>query len=205
MIKAAPLPQTYFTNVAGISIKPEHRRRLESLDLIEVTPKPRIVLELTTKGWERAVEELGAEAPKRAGASGGTLYVALDFLRRLIDHSGTPADDLFRLQIKADEIALAVPATGFAPTPPAVDAVTRVRQAYQELAGRPGDYVMLADLRTVLADLPRAEVDAALLQLNRERNIHLVPESNQKVLKPQERAAAVSIGNQDKHLLAISS
>ncbi|MEU6023136.1 hypothetical protein [Micromonospora sp. NPDC047134] len=201
MIKAAPLPQTYLKNVAGISVTPAHRRRLESLDLIEVTPKPRIILELTDKGWERAAQELGAEPPARAGTTGGTLYVVLDFLRRLIDHSGTRADDLFRMQIKADEVALT-------PQPVAAgsaDPVTRIRQAYHGLAGGPGDYVMLADLRAALGDLPRAEFDAALIQLNQERNVHLVPESNQKVLRPQERAAAVHIGNQDKHLIAISS
>ncbi|MEW2472192.1 hypothetical protein AB0875_00210 [Micromonospora gifhornensis] len=202
MIKATPLPQAYLTNVAGIGIKPDHRRRLESLDLIEVTPKPRIILELTDKGWERAAQELGAEPPTRAGTTGGTLYVVLDFLRRLIDHSNVRADDLFRLQIKADEVAPApVAATAADPA----DAATLVRQAYHRLAGQPGDYVMLADLRAALGDLSQAEVDAALIQLNQERNVHLVPESNQKVLRPQERAAAVNIGNQDKHLIAISS
>ncbi|WP_433532175.1 hypothetical protein ACQPYA_09090 [Micromonospora sp. CA-263727] len=206
MIKATPLPQTYLINVAGISsLKPEHRRRLLSLGLIEVTEKP-ITLALTDKGWERAVGELGAEPPKRAGAAGGTLYVALDFLRRLIDHSGIRADDLFRLQINAAEVApaLAVPADD-APAAPRPDPVTLVRQAYRGLAAAPGDYVMLADLRTALDGLPRTEVDDALIRLNRDRDVHLVPESNQKVLRPEERAAAVSIGNQDKHLIAISS
>ncbi|MBB5110993.1 hypothetical protein FHU28_000832 [Micromonospora echinospora] len=202
MVKAAPLPQTYFKNVAGISLKPEHRSRLKSLGLIEVTEKPRIVLTLTDKGWNRATEELGAEPPKRAGTAGGTLYVALDFLRRLIDHSGIRADDLFRMQINRDEV-VAPPVAS--PASAAVDAVALIRQAYHELAAKPGDYVMLADLREALADLPRHEFDAALVTLNRERGVNLVPESNQKVLKPQERAAAVTIGNQDKHLVAISS
>ncbi|WP_239313088.1 hypothetical protein [Plantactinospora mayteni] len=214
MIKATPLPQTYFTNIVGISIKPDHRRKLLSLELIEVTAKP-ITLALTDEGWRRAGEELGAEAPKRAGAAGGTLYVALDFLRRLIDHSGTQADDLFRLQINGGDVvsALAAGPSALPDAAPSQDAVATtdadpailVRRAYQELAGKPGDYVMLSDLRSVLDDLPRAEVDAALIRLNRDRNVHLVPESNQKVLRPEERAAAVSIGNQDKHLIAISS
>ncbi|MCI4062074.1 hypothetical protein MRQ36_05640 [Micromonospora sp. R77] len=206
MIKATPLPQTYFTNVVGISMKPDHRRRLQSLGLIEVAEKP-ITLELTDEGWKRAAEELGAEPPKRAGAAGGTLYVALDFLRRLIDHSGTRADDLFRLRITGGDVVSAVtaaPASDPAPDRQA-DPVARVRQTYRELAAAPGDYVMLSDLRSALDDLSRAEVDAALVELNRERNVHLVPESNQKVLRPEERAAAVSIGNQDKHLIAISS
>ncbi|WBB57224.1 hypothetical protein [Verrucosispora sp. WMMD573] len=204
MIKATPLPQTYFTNVAKISLKPDHRRRLRSLDLIDVVEKPRITLELTDKGWRRAAEELGSEPPKGAGTAGGVLYVALDFLRRLIDHSGSAVDDLFRLQIKGEAVvsALTVPSPVTAPT---VDAVALVRQAYHGLAGRPGAYVMLSDLRAALDSLGRAEVDAALVKLNRDRNVHLVPESNQKVLRPEERAAAVNIGNQDKHLIAISS
>ncbi|MEV0006039.1 hypothetical protein AB0H28_27655 [Micromonospora sp. NPDC050980] len=201
MMKAAPLPQTYFTNVVGISLKPEHRRRLQSHGLIEVTEKP-ITLALTDKGWARATEELGAEPPKRAGAAGGTLYVALDFLRRLIDHSGVRADDLFRLQINRDEV---VPAAVPPPEVPAGDAVTLIQRAYRGLAAKPGDYVMLSDLRDALADLDRSDFDAALVTLNQERGVHLVPESNQKVLKPRERAAAVTIGNQDKHLIAISS
>ncbi|MFI7022266.1 hypothetical protein [Micromonospora sp. NPDC049900] len=206
MIKATPLPQTYFTNVAGIGLKADHRRRLLSLDLIEVSEKP-ITLSLTDKGWSRAAEELGAEAPKGAGTAGGALYVALDFLRRLIDHSGSRADDLFRLQIKEDDVvsAVAVPPVDAARAGSPVDAVALIRQAYHGLAARPGDYVMLSDLRAAVADLPRPEVDAALVHLNRDRNVHLVPESNQKVLRSEERAAAVSIGNQDKHLIAISS
>ncbi|MFG1757976.1 hypothetical protein [Micromonospora echinofusca] len=206
MIKATPLPQTYFTNVAGIGLKADHRRRLLSLKLIEVTEKP-ITLALTDAGWRRAAQELGAEPPKGAGSPGGTLYVALDFLRRLVDHSGLRVDDLFRLQINGEAVASSVstpPTSGPAPSRTA-DPVALVRQAYQGLAAAPGDYVMLSDLRSALDDLSRAEVDAALVELNRERNVHLVPESNQKVLRPEERAAAVSIGNQDKHLIAISS
>ncbi|MBU8858266.1 MULTISPECIES: hypothetical protein [unclassified Micromonospora] len=202
MVKAAPLPQTYFKNVAGISLKPEHRSRLKSLGLIEVTEKPRIVLALTDEGWDRATEELGAEPPKRAGAAGGTLYVALDFLRRLIDHSGTRADDLFRMQINRDDVVAPAVASSASP---AGDAVALIRQAYHELAARPGDYVMLADLRDALSELSRPEFDAALVTLNQERGVYLVPESNQKALRLRERAAAATIGNQDKHLLAISS
>ncbi|MFK3980822.1 hypothetical protein ACI2K4_10655 [Micromonospora sp. NPDC050397] len=207
MIKATPLPQTYFTNIAGIGLKADHRRRLLSLDLIEVTEKP-ITLTLTDEGWRRAAEELGAETPKGAGSLGGTLYVALDFLRRLSDHSGTRTDDLFRLQVDRGDVISAPAVASATVLSTAVgqnaDAATLVRRAYQGLAAKPGDYVMLSDLRSALDDLSRAVVDAALIRLNRERDVHLVPESNQKVLRPEERAAAVSIGNQDKHLIAIS-
>jgi len=208
MIKASPLPQTYFTNIAGIGLKADHRRRLQSLKLIEVTEKP-ITLSLTDEGWRQAAAELGAEAPKGAGSPGGTLYVVLDFLRRLIDHSGTGADDLFRLQISGGDVISAITAApstvASTAASPDADVATLLRRAYKELAAEPGDYVMLSDLRATLDGLSRTDVDAALIQLNRDRNVHLVPESNQKILRPEERAGAVSIGNQDKHLIAISS
>ncbi|MFG2070980.1 hypothetical protein ACGFKZ_29385 [Micromonospora tulbaghiae] len=88
--------------------------------------------------------------------------------------------------------------------PAAAEPAEQVREAYRQLAKKPGDYVMLSDLRSALPDMPPADFDAAVVELNRrERGAHLVPESNQKVLRPEERAAAVNIGNQQKHLLAI--
>jgi len=39
--------------------------------------------------------------------------------------------------------------------------------------------------------------------LSYARDVKIVPESNQKTLKQADRDAAVSIGNQDRHLIAI--
>jgi hypothetical protein len=39
--------------------------------------------------------------------------------------------------------------------------------------------------------------------LEREPDVNIVPESNQKALTDAERTAAVRIGGQDKHFLAI--
>ena len=71
---------------------------------------------------------------------------------------------------------------------------------------KPGAYVMLADLRAALSGTHGVDdVNAALRRLDKAPDVHLVPESNQKVLTPVQRAAAVRIGNQDMHLLAIRS
>lgn len=210
MAKAAPLQQSYLINVAGLTgLKAPHRRNLEARGLIEVTEKP-ITLELTDKGWKAAKAELSNEPPKGAGTAGATLYTVLDFVRRLIDHSGVQADDLFRMQFKPNDIAAAI-------TPPGavaasdngngasqLDVATRIRQAYQELTDQPGDFVMLAALRAKLADLPSTDLDTALIQLNQDPDVQIVPESNQKVLRAAERDAAVSIGNQLRHLISIS-
>jgi hypothetical protein len=189
MIKATAVPFARFT-----SLKAGQRERLVARGYLVVSGKP-MVLDLTQRGHDRAVEELGAEPPRGSGTVGATLYAGLDFFRRLLEHSGTDPKDLFRLRIDV-RTATAV-LTG--PT----DLADRIRKAYQVLAPKPGDYIMLAELRGELRDVPVAEVDAALIQLNRDPNVSLVPESNQKVLTEQERRSAVNIGNQDKHLLAI--
>lgn len=95
-----------------------------------------------------------------------------------------------------------VMATG--PTPETeTDIEVRVRVAYSELAGEPGTWVSLTRLRPLLGDVSRAEVDDMLRRMNRMPDVNIVPESNQKTLTQQDREAAVTIGDQDKHLLSI--
>lgn len=85
------------------------------------------------------------------------------------------------------------------------DLVARIRAAYADLAREPGAWVSLTKLRPLLGDAPRADVDEALRQMNRMPDVNIVPESNQKALTPQDRDAAVNIGDQDKHLLWIGA
>ncbi|QSB07133.1 hypothetical protein [Natronoglycomyces albus] len=78
----------------------------------------------------------------------------------------------------------------------------RLRDAYAALAREPGAWVPLAQVREHLA-ADRDEVDAALRTLFRARAIDLIPEVNQKTLTPEDRAAAINLGAEDKHLIAI--
>jgi hypothetical protein len=89
--------------------------------------------------------------------------------------------------------------------PPSTSVEAQIRKAYQELAPGPGAWVKLADIRHVLGGLDRVEVDRTLVVMNRTPEVRIVPESNQKVLSDLDRAAAIQIGNQDKHLIAIGS
>jgi hypothetical protein len=77
-----------------------------------------------------------------------------------------------------------------------------IRAAYDELASRPGAWVSIADLRDRL-DASRQEMDIALRQLEQERDVNIVPESNQKALTDRMREGAVVIGDQKKHMIAI--
>jgi hypothetical protein len=64
-------------------------------------------------------------------------------------------------------------------------------------------WVSLTTVRPNLAAWTREEQDAALRQIERLADVNLVPESNQKILTAEDRAAAVEIGDQDKHLIWI--
>jgi hypothetical protein len=188
MIKASPLPNTYLTNTARISLKKDYRDDLRERGLIKVTEKP-LVLELTEKGWGQAIQELDAGVPERAGSAGGALYVILEFLRGLVDHLGVAPAELFTLRFGKASSA-ASPA----------DFEERIRKAYSEVAS-PGEYVPLVKLRAAL----RSDIDDTLVRMNREDDVHLIQNSQQGDLTGDDRAAAVTIGNQDRHLIAIKS
>ncbi|WP_127502360.1 hypothetical protein [Actinoplanes solisilvae] len=189
MINAEPLPNTAVSN----SLKKPKRDELVNWGYLEAGGRP-MILELTQKGHDRAVTELDGDQPPGSGTVGLALYAALGFVRNLIERTGTKPEDLFRFRLAGAPVAAALDS----------GLEERVRKAYSSLTARPGDYLMLEDLRAALPDVNRAELDDALIELNRARDVNLVPESNQKVLTGGQRAAAVSIGNQAKHLIAIS-
>jgi len=81
-----------------------------------------------------------------------------------------------------------------------------VRTAYAETIayiGKPaGTWVGFAELRE-MAGLRPADFNAAIRALEQQPDVNIVPESNQKMLRPQDREAAVVIGDQPKHVIAI--
>jgi hypothetical protein len=200
MAEAREVPNAHLEKVRGLALKKkEHRDPLERAGLIEVRQERKggpLSIELTDKGWSRAKAEFGQPVPARAGSAGAALYAVLDKIGQFIERSNVTAADVFassdEIEIQVDEPDLAAP-----------DLEARIRKAYGEVAARAGDWVMLDKLRRALGPAPRDEVDAALIRLYGVPDVRLVPESNQKVLTADERAAAVSIGNQDKHLIAI--
>jgi hypothetical protein len=79
----------------------------------------------------------------------------------------------------------------------------RIRSTYADLAAEPGAWVSLSRLRPLFSDVSKAELDKALKDLLNAPDVNLEPEPNQKTLKPEDRRAAVRIGGEDRHLLAI--
>jgi hypothetical protein len=194
MTEAREVPNAHLTNVRGLSLKREHRDRLRDNGLIKVRQERKggpAFLELTDRGWARGIAEFGQPVPPRAGSAGAALYAILETLGRFIKRSDIAPADFFIGPEEPEGIEVAP------------DLESLIRKAYGEVAPESGAWVTLDKLRQAIGPAPRNEVDAALIRLNQAPDVRLIPESNQKVLTDAVRAAAVSIGNQDKHAIAI--
>ncbi|MBS1694981.1 MAG: hypothetical protein JST91_22450 [Actinobacteria bacterium] len=168
----------------GPELKLEHRKRLNEKGLVESTRDgTAYVHELTDDGWRMCRAIIGADTPPRSQGQGKALYTLMRALDRYFVRADLPVSEVF--------------------LPDAADLEKRVRETYTRLANRPGGWVPLLRLRTELGGPDKQELDAVLRRMYRAPGVHLIPEENQKVLTVEDRAAAIEIGDQDKHLIAI--
>jgi hypothetical protein len=84
-----------------------------------------------------------------------------------------------------------------------VDLDGRIRAVYTKLASAPGDYVNLTELRPLIDDVSKSELDKALMRLHDAPDVRLEPEPFGHRIGAKERSAAVHIGGEDRHKLAI--
>jgi hypothetical protein len=87
-------------------------------------------------------------------------------------------------------------------TPP-VDLNGRIRTAYRTLVSAPGEWVDLTALRPLFADVSKTDLDGALKRLLRDDDVRLEPEPFGHRVGDEERRAAVHVGGEDRHKLAI--
>jgi hypothetical protein len=180
----------------GPKLDKSSRDELIEKGLLEVTAtRPAMVLELTDRGWATCAAIIGADVPERPTGQGKALYTVLRALRRYFDREGLkPAEVFFEL----DDNALAGE-----PDVLGDQVEEKVHAAYVRLAAHAGGWVDLVRLRNELPDVPRHDLDSALTRMYRVPGVSLVPEENQKTLTAEDHAAAISIGDQAKHLIAI--
>ncbi|WP_405147438.1 hypothetical protein OG589_07710 [Sphaerisporangium sp. NBC_01403] len=207
----------------GYTLTGEDRRKLNQLKLVESWKQGRTYVHvLTEDGWTRVIEELGRGIERPKSLPGAALHAALSAMlggvQRYMDRTGNKLGEIFTApgySTQAESLAPAGPKPssqtserpGASPALPAVDPdlEKRIRAIYAELAGEPGKYVGLAELRALLPDVSRRAVDNALRSMNRLPDVNIVPESNQKKLSMEDREAAVTLGDQEKHLLWIGA
>ncbi|MCW2651191.1 MAG: hypothetical protein JWR32_2167 [Mycobacterium sp.] len=202
MAESRPVSNTEL-GALGPKLEKRSREKLNRLKLIETAQVGRgLVHELTDKGLRECGDLFGAEAPPRSSGQGKALYVVLAGLGRYLRRTDQRVADVFWPRDTAAKITESqIPAVGHGPGH--VEGL--VRDAYSRLARRPGGWVGLVRLRAELPHLARSDVDAALIRMYQEPGISLIPEENQKVLTTADREAAVEIGDQDKHLIAIQA
>lgn len=73
--------------------------------------------------------------------------------------------------------------------------------------GRKSEWVTLRQVRDTIefytdVNWTREQIDQTLTELMDSQQIHLIPESNQKMLTPADREAAIWLGGEYLHLLA---
>jgi hypothetical protein len=181
------------------SIKPEvkkpDREALVKAGLItsEKRGRPGIWLEITDKGWAWAADHLDADLPKRSIAGSAVLQAWLTRLKAFMDAHGFALADILGPQQS--------------PKPQAFDyhAVhQRIREAYLELTGnRLNTRALLSDLREKLKDIDRTMLDEALKRMQQEQEASLYQLDNQVEITEADRAAAIYVGQEPRHILWI--
>jgi hypothetical protein len=180
----------------------ERRKKLNDLKLVESSKEGRAyVHELSERGWARCREELLGDRKKSVKKGGGAVAAALRAVlaivgRHLEQNNWSPAEFFKPEGPPVKPMAPAVP-------PSEAEIEARIRGAYKQLASRPGAWVSLTALRPRLDDVAKADVDAVLRRMDRDRYVNVIPQDDQKILTGKDRAAAVKIGDQDSHLIAI--
>ena len=182
MAQCRPVPNPELVDL-GPRLDRDGRDKLNRLGLIESEiVDRRYVHELTDRGWRLCRDILTAGAPAKSGGPVKALYTLLAAFDSYLTGADLSLADVFSAKSAPSSTA------------------ERVRATYSALAARPGAWVGLARLR---AELEAPDLDATLAQLYRTGAVSLIPEENQKVLTPDDRDAAIVIGGQAKHLIAI--
>jgi hypothetical protein len=78
--------------------------------------------------------------------------------------------------------------------------IERAYGTYTAQHGNPGGWMMISEIAN-RADLTAEQITEGIRHLTRHRGFVAIPESNQKTLTAEQRAAAVWIGGQFKHLI----
>lgn len=211
LVEARELSNAELTAVAGVSLTGEDRRGLVADGLIEQRRVGQsYAFELSPAGWSTVLEVLAAQG-RGKGAAAGTVGTLLTGLSRALTAQGTDAKTFFAGSPPVEGVAVPDVDTSRAEqgTSPAVasdrDIEDRIRAAYGKLATEPAGWVSLADMRELLADIPRGELDTALKWMGVQPGVRLIPVANLKSLSTREREAALRFGGEDNHAMAIEA
>jgi hypothetical protein len=222
MVEARELSNAELAELAGAPLTGEDRVRLVTDGLVEERRVGRsYAFQLSPQGWTTGLSVL-AEQAQGKGAAATTVRTLVHGLHRALEARGVDARSFFGPdpadaptepdpQPAAASGPLDVATSGVraerAPANPVIvgvdDLEERIRTAYAKLAAEPAGWVSLADLRALLDDIPRAELDTALKWMAVQPGVRLIPVANLKSLSERDREAALRFGGEENHAFAI--
>jgi hypothetical protein len=141
---------------------------------------------LTDKAWAWVAENLDAEISISKSASPA--------LRGLLGH--------LKQFLKASELSFAEIFRPREELKPLGDTVSRIRDAYFQLSGGQRNVrVRLKDLRKVLSDMTRAEIDTTLLRLQNDRRLVLMHLDDPGERNLEDEQASINILGYKRHII----
>ncbi len=182
------------------------RKKLNELGLIESDTSARPHRHaLSDRGWARCNELLGTNPPAGTTPQGKALFTVLAGLGRHLHSNDLRLADLF--SPPPDPVVSAETTEPLADDTTRIDPAVDVRiiEAYRSLAVKPGAWVRFDRNTRPAGRHQPGRVDAALVSLYSRPGFRLIPEENRKALTSEARDAAVSIGDQNKHLICMES
>jgi len=218
LVEARELSNAELTELAGATLTGEDRKRLISEGLVQERRVGRSYAFQLSPAGSSTLLALLAEQPHGKGTAATAVGTLLSGLHRALIARGVDARTFFS---GADATApAAVPGQPQAGSPKeersrvsdvvgrpetVIDIDERIRTGYLKLATEPAGWVSLADLRELLDDIPRPELDAALKRLAVRPGVRLIPVANHKSLSTRDRDAALRFGGEDNHAFAIEA
>jgi hypothetical protein len=186
-------------------VKAKDRQTLVGLGLIGAAKGTRgaFMLSVTDKGWAWAAEHLDASLPGRSTAGCAILQAWLTRLRAYIGAKGVPLSEILAPALA--EHADAPPERAGAPGGDAAALRERVRATYLAITG--GSFnrrALLRDVRERLPDVDRHTLDTTLLRMQVDGDASLMQLDNRLEVTDADRAAAIQIGSEPRHILWIA-
>jgi hypothetical protein len=166
-----------------IELRADARDRLNKEGLIRSWQvKRRYVHQITDAGVAWCAEQLRkVEAPAKGGPLGRLVFEVVRNLPRYLEWRAIDFADVINRG--------------------SLEAV--IRAAYQRLSMTPQDWVRLARLRPEIDGVDRDKVDDLFVKMIKAGLVHFAPDSNTKALTEVDHEAAIRVGGEDKHLVAI--
>jgi DNA-binding PadR family transcriptional regulator len=183
MLAKGEVPNPDLKNEHGIELRPASREKLNKAGLIESRTDTRpFVHRITDAGVEWCEQELtGVKPPERSGPLVRQAFTVVRHLVQYLRRSNIRLIDV----IHPDDLE------------------SLIREAYQELSVKQEEWVRLAKLRPKLNGAGKEEVDRVLRAMTKTGLVHLAPSANPRGLTDDDHAAAIRIGSEDNHLVAI--